>query len=155
MLTMVSFETMRGGEVQIPEGTDVLVLPGVPGSIERFDDGRGAYPATTADVVKLLRAEGLNTDYAESRADRADYTLKAADMWLPILAFTADALSNGAGDLFAGAVRSLLGHRGSKSAVIHLRVGKAAGHSVDWFEADGPAEGVLESFKLWVKSEDD
>jgi hypothetical protein len=146
---------MKGGEVQLPEGVDVLVLPGIPGNIDRFDDGRGAYPGTTADVVKLLRAEGLTTDYAEPRADRADYALKAADVWLPILAFTADALSNGAGDLLAGAVRALLGHRGSKSAVIHLRVGRSQGQSVDWFEADGPAEGVIESFRLWVESGDD
>ena len=68
-----------------PEGIDVLVLPGFPDRGIALDEPGSPYPSTTIDVVKRLRQLGLRVDYAEPREARLEVTLKAFELWIPVL----------------------------------------------------------------------
>ena len=131
---------------------DVLVLPGIPGKRERLDDGRGAYPASTVDIIKLLREKGVTVDYVEPPDRRAELTYHAADIWLPVLLWTSDAIANGAGSLFAHAIIQLLGPRRAERSVLHVRCGRQTGEGdIRWFEADGPGADVLKVLREFDK----
>jgi hypothetical protein len=82
-------------EVQpFPEGIDVLVLPGFPDREIRLDEPGSPYPSTTVDVVKRLRQLGLGVDYAEPREVRLEVTLKAFELWIPVLQVTQQVFIN-------------------------------------------------------------
>jgi transcriptional regulator with XRE-family HTH domain len=131
---------------------DVLVLPGIPGKRERLDDGRGAYPASTTDIIKLLREQGVTVDYIEPSNRRAELTYHAADIWLPVLLWASDAIANGAGSLFAHAIIQLLGARRAERSVLHVRCGRKTGEGdIRWFKADGPGADVLKALREFDK----
>jgi hypothetical protein len=134
------------------DGIDVLVLPGIPGNRERLDDGRGAYPDTTVDVVKLLREQGISVDYAEAADQRAELTYKADDVWLPVLLWTSDALANGAGSLFADMIIQLLGQRRAERKVLHVKTEvETRDGEKRKFEGDGPGADVLKALREFDK----
>jgi hypothetical protein len=134
------------------DGIGVLVLPGIPGNRERLDDGRGAYPDTTVDVVKLLREQGLSVDYVEAADRRAELTYKADDVWLPVLLWTSDALANGAGSLFADVIIQLLGHHRAERKVLHVKFKwRNADGSKGKFEVDGLGADVLKALREFGK----
>ena len=131
---------------------DVVVLPGVPGKVERLDDGRGAYPASTVDIMKLLREQGLAVEYVESPNRRAELTYHAADIWLPVLLWTSDAVANGAGSLFSHVIIQLFGQRRAERSILHIRCGRqTAEGDIRWFEADGPGSEVLKALREFDK----
>lgn len=131
---------------------DVLVLPGIPGKRERLDDGRGAYPSTAVDIMKLLREQRVTVDYTEPGDRRAELTYHAADVWLPVLLWTADALANGAGSLFAHAIIQLLGPRRAERSVLHVKCGRQTREGdIRWFEAHGPGADVLKALREFDK----
>jgi Flp pilus assembly protein TadD len=134
------------------ELANVLVLPGIPGKNERLDDGRGAYPASTVDIMKLLREQGVTVDYAEPADRRAELTYHAADVWLPVLLWTADALANGAGSLFAHVILQLLGPRRAERSVLHVKCGRQTREGdIRWFEAHGPGADLLKALRKFDK----
>jgi transcriptional regulator with XRE-family HTH domain len=131
---------------------DVLVLPGVPGKAKRLDDGRGAYPASTVDIMKLLREQKVAVEFVEPPNRRAELTYHAADIWLPVLLWTSDAVANGAGSLFAHAIIQLFGQRRAERSVLHVRCGRqTAEGDIRWFEADGPGSEVLKALREFDK----
>jgi transcriptional regulator with XRE-family HTH domain len=135
-----------------PAPADVLVLPGIPGKHERLDDGRGAYPAATVDIMKLLREEGFTVDYTEPPDQRAELTYHAADIWFPVLLWTSDVVANGAGSLFAHAIIQLLGSRRAERSILHVRCGRQTQEGdIRWFEADGPGADVLKALREFDK----
>jgi hypothetical protein len=134
------------------ETPDVLVLPGVPGKRERLEDGRGAYPSTTIDVIKLLREEGIRVDRAEPDDQQAELTYHGAEVWLPVLLWTSDALANGAGSLFAHLIIQLLGQREAERSVLHVKCGRKSGTGDErWFEAHGPGTDVIKALREFDK----
>lgn len=134
------------------DGTDVLVLPGIPGNRGRLDDGRGAYPDTTVDIVKLLRERGISVDYVEAANRRAELTYKADDVWLPVLLWTSDALANGAGSLFAEVIIQLLGQRRAERKVLHVKTEvETRDGEKRKFEGDGPGADVIKALREFDK----
>ena len=135
-----------------PASVDVLVMPGVPGKRDRVEDGRGAYPSTAADVMKLLREEGVRVDYAESDDRRAELTYHGAEIWLPVLLWTSDSLANGAGSLFAHVIIQFLGEKEAERSVLHVKCGRQSGAGdKQWFEAHGPGKDVLKALREFDK----
>ena len=125
------------------------MLPGIPGKRERLEDGRGAYPSTTVDVMKLLEEQGLGVSHVESDERRAELTYHAADVWLPVLMWTSDALANGAGSLFAHVIIQLLGQQQAEQSVLHVKCGRQGDNY--WFEAHGPGRDVLKALRGFDK----
>lgn len=151
-------------EVQpFPEGIDVLVLPGFPDREIQLDEPASPYPSTTVDVVKRLRQLGLGVDYAEPREARLEVTLKAFELWIPVLQVTQQVFINlGVWQLIrAFELRSAArdreqmtapvaddaGARDTESAespLLHVRLAvvREGGHETRWIEADGSPEDV-------------
>jgi hypothetical protein len=130
----------------------ILVLPRVPGKRERLEDGRGAYPSTTIDVIKLFREEGIRVDQAESDDRRAELTYHGAEVWLPVVLWTSDALANGAGSLFAHVIIQLLGQREAERSVLHVKFGRKTRTGDErWFEAHGPGKDVINALREFDK----
>jgi len=132
-----------------PQDTDVLVLPGVPGRMEQLSTGEEAYPSETSDVVKLLSEHGLRVCYATASDRRARVAYKSADLWFPVLVFSQQALASGAGQILASIVLDRIGATLPGRARLHVKLGKLQHDrtSVEWFEADGPADQVLAAIR--------
>lgn len=138
-------------ESEVTQSSQVLVLPGVPGYAEEVDDV-GAYPSTTTDVMKVLREAGLAVEYRDPPNERKQVSLFGIDIWMPVLQFTQDALASGAGDLLASAIRGLFGRRSVSDGTLHVRFGREdSDGNVEWFEADGPGDNVLDAAREFLK----
>ncbi len=133
----------------MPDNVDCLVLPGVPGRWDRSEDGSALHPGPTLDVVKLLRTEGLSVEFSEPPESRRELLLKSEEIWLPILAFTTDAVANGAGSLLAHAVIQRFGRKRAEKARLHVRCAAVSGTDQAWFEAEGAGDEVLQALEVW------
>lgn len=136
------------GHPEVPNGIDVLVLPGIPNAgIERLDDGRWAYTGTAVDVVKVLREQGLTVDWAHPKSERAAVEHKAMDVWLPVLLFVRDALASGAGEVMVTMITSLLGRDTAEKSTLHVSLIESRAGSARTFEASGSGADVLTAMK--------
>jgi hypothetical protein len=129
---------------------DVVVLPGLPGWHYSGDDDRltNPFPTTTTDIVKVLRSDGLTVEHIVERDHRQEVSLNAAEYWVPVLVFAADVGANMAGDLLAGAITRLFGAPLRRRSRLHVRYGQQRSDgSVDFFEAHGDAEKVIEAIR--------
>jgi hypothetical protein len=140
-----------------PVGASAVVVPGIPGGPTVLPDGRLPFPTEAIDIVKMLQEGGLAVEFTVPRAERADVSLNAAELWAPIIIFSLDALANGAGDLLASAIRERIGFGGADKAHLHLKVGKVTSRAskVEWLEADGPAREALEALEAFLQPSDD
>lgn len=142
-------EEQRAGEPTWPVA-DVVVLPGLPGWRYSGDDDRltNPIPTTTTDIVKVLRSDGLTVEHAVQRGDRQEVSLNAAEYWVPVMVFAVDVGANTAGDLLAAAITRLFGRPLLRRSRLHVRYGqRRPGGSVDFFEAHGDAEKVIEAIR--------
>jgi hypothetical protein len=80
--------------VPFPEGVDVVALPGFPDRDIEVEGGGSVYPTTSVDVLKRLRRLGVGADFAEPREHRREVTLKAQELWIPVLQVTQQVLIN-------------------------------------------------------------
>lgn len=129
---------------------DVVVLAGLPGWRHSGDDARltNPVPTTTTDMVKVLRSAGLTVEHAVARGDRQEVSLNAAEYWVPVLVFAVDVGANTAGDLLADAISKLFGRPLLRRSRLHVRYGQQRPDgSVDFFEAHGDAEKVIEAIR--------
>ncbi len=134
-----------------PADLDAIVLPGLPDrEVEGLQSGELAFPATSSDVIKLLGESGLRVDYESSAQGRQAFISQwSAEFLLPILAFTMDALANGAGDLLADIIRNRIGFNRLRRTRLRVKVAKVNRQdmSATWFEGDGNADEVLEAMR--------
>lgn len=141
----------------LPEGVDVLVLPGFPDREVVLDEPGHAYPSTTIDVVKRLRQLGLAIEFIEPREQRVEVTLKAFEVWVPILLVAQQVfIGLGVWQLIEAFERRSLARSASPSddiaanvdegetALLHVRMGvvKEYGRETRWIEADGSPDDV-------------
>ena len=140
----------------LPERLDAIVLPGVP-RVATPDVTEDPYPGTTIDVIKILRAEGVKVDYADPERPRVTVELKAAEIWLPIVVFTSEALANGLGGVLTAAFLEIVGKARARRARLHARVGRMRGNDVEveWLDVDGPADAALEAIDRFLAAGDD
>lgn len=128
---------------------DVTVQPGLPGRADPEGVDGGVYPNTTTDIVKLLREQDLRVEYVQTRDQRSTLTLKAAEWWIPILVFAYQVDISLCGTLLANAVAELFPDREPKP-ILHVKCGReTADQQIDWFEADGPSDKVIEALREW------
>lgn len=134
-------------------GNGAIVVPGVPFVGGRDELPKTLYPSDTLDVLKIMRAEGAEIDYAEREGDHAALELRSIDFWVPIVIFTSEALANGLGGLFTEAVLELLGRARSKGVKLYAKVGREEREDrvVEWLEVTGPKDGVIEALKEFLK----
>jgi hypothetical protein len=139
-----------------PEGLDAIVLPGVPG-VDTPGVDEDPYPASTIDVIKILRAEGIQVDYAQPTRPRVSVDLKAAEVWMPIVVFTSEALANGLGGVLTAAFLEIVGKARAGRTRMHARVGRMRSDDigVEWLDVDGPAEAALEAIERFLAADDD
>ena len=138
-----------------PNGIGALIVPGLPG---RADDPEAVenalYPSSTIDVVKLLREHGIAVDYAPVDKPRAELSLKAAELWVPLIIFARDVLAEGGAHVLVDVVWDRLHGRNHGKSILHLNVGsRGAGGQVEWFESHGHADDVLAAFALWAEED--
>ena len=138
---------------KMPEGLDVLFLPGLVGKFDGpLETGETVYPSSATDVEKVLRGAGLKVGYAVE--PRASVGLKAAEWWAPILVFTVDALKAGAADLVVAYLRELFPPAELRKMPLHIKAGCERPDGLrEWYEGDGPGEQVLEGFVAWQDRE--
>lgn len=138
-----------------PEGTDALVVPGLPGRAGDPEAAENAiYPSSTIDVIKLLREQGIAVDYAAVDKPRAELALKAAELWVPLIIFARDVLADGGAHVLVDVVWDRLHGRNHGKSILHLKVGsRDADGQVVWFESHGHADDVLDAFTLWAEDD--
>jgi hypothetical protein len=138
-----------------PSGLDVVVLPGFPRGADPpgLPEGESPYPDTTADFLKLLRERGLSVDYAQPHEKRAVVAQWSDDFIAPVLAFTAQALASGAGELLADIVRNRIDSLRLTTTKLRVKVGRHDEKTGEtfWFDGEGPADQVLEAMKRGLK----
>lgn len=142
-------------ETPLPEGLDAVVFPGVPRLRTPAVD-EDPYPTATIDVIKILRSEGVKVDYVDPARPRVTVDLKAAEVWLPIVVFTSEALANGLGGVLTAACLELVGKaRGGKTR-LHARVGRMRTEDVEieWLDVDGSADAALEAIERFFDRDD-
>jgi hypothetical protein len=138
-----------------PPDVDCVVVPGIPGGSSTTQKGESAYPATTTDVLKLLREAGVRVDYVNSRERRAQVAYESDDVWLPILIFTRDALANGAGGLLANVIWSYLALHHNQTTRLHVRSGRVkANGKEEWYDGNGPASDVIRGLEIFYGRRD-
>jgi hypothetical protein len=137
-----SFTVKEESSPSWPENADVLILPGLG-----LDSSSNHYPEeTTRPVVDRLESR-FDVRFATGSRPAALYS--PWEILMPIIAFTVEALANGAGDLFADAIRSQFpqGLRRSQRMIIKAgRVDTAKG-TVRWFEGEGPPDKLVAAMK--------
>ncbi|MCU1488230.1 MAG: hypothetical protein JWN67_4976 [Actinomycetia bacterium] len=140
-----------------PAGVEVLVLPGFPDREVELGEPGGAYPSTTLDVVKRLRALGLTVDFLEARSERREVTLKAHELWIPVLQVAQQVLiALGAWELTnALSLRSTSRQKDdaqspdSDPPILHVRLGvvREERRETRWIEVDGPPAEVARALQ--------
>jgi hypothetical protein len=124
---------------------DAILVPGVPSAAvpEREE---AVYPSSAPDIRKLLLEGGVDAVWLDDRP-RGYLDLKAAEDWLPILVFTQDALANGLGGVLTAAFLHYVDRARTARTKLHLKVGRIRrkDEEIEWLEADGDADGVLEA----------
>jgi hypothetical protein len=116
--------------------------------MDRLESGKGAYPATTIDVIKLLREAGLSVEYAEAREDRAQVGHNAADMWIPVLVFMQQISWDVVVSYLTTVLTGLIGTPGVSNRRLHVKVGRrSADGSERFFESSGTARDVLDAMR--------
>jgi hypothetical protein len=134
---------------------DIEVMPGVPDTgIQQTDEGKAAYPNTTVDIIKVFREQGMKVEWHHSKEDRAEVSHKAADIWLPVLAFTSQVCANTAGALFAQAIIDLFGPRKAENSILHVEFERVRGKDRQKFKATGRGADVLESMRKFDGDDD-
>jgi hypothetical protein len=125
---------------------DVRVLPGVPD--QPLPPGvEVAYPGDSFDIVKILEERGLSVEWAHPVEERTTLEHKAADVWIPVLAFVSAVGAQTCGSLLASVIEDYLGERQAKSSRLHVEFERHLGRKVDRFKATGRGEEVLEAMR--------
>lgn len=128
---------------------DQLVF--LPGSNDAEDS---AYMSTAGDLYKLCIERGLDARWAQPQAQRRFLALRSADVFLPTLAFIGgEILTAGGAAILSECIRHFLTRapslRDVKLFVRVVRVQHEDGSNAEWFEANGPADAVLEALEKW------
>jgi hypothetical protein len=146
----------EGRERPLPAGLDAVVFPGVP-RVATPDVDEDPYPSSTIDVIKILRSEGVRVDYADPERPRVSVDLKAAEVWLPIVVFTSEALANGLGGVLTAAFLEMVGRARAGKTRLHARVGRIRSDDleIEWLDVDGPADAALEAIERFFGDRDD
>ena len=130
------------------------------------ETGEDIYPSGTGDFMKLIRERGATIDYVDPDAPRVTMSLYAAEYWVPILVLVRDVLVSVEGDLIVDAIRewirggrphdatakeSELEASESREPVLHIKIGAADldAQTIEWFEASGSREDVLEGLRTF------
>ncbi len=122
-------------------------------SVERLNNGQYAYPSTTTDIVKLLKANGFEISYDHDRHDRVEVSYNAADAWLPVLAFTQSVLANIPANILSTIIMQYFGAGRQTQKNLHVKfiVTTPDGGEKN-FEAHGPGQEVVEAINAFQRS---
>ncbi|SCG34177.1 hypothetical protein GA0070613_6479 [Micromonospora inositola] len=121
--------------------------------MQRLDNGRYAYPATTSDIAKLLRLNGFAVTYDHERGERIQVSHNAADAWLPVLAFAQSVLANIPANIISTIIMQYFGEVGHKEKNLHVKfVVTSSDGSEHNFEAHGPGQEVVEAINAFQRS---
>jgi hypothetical protein len=149
-------ESRERRERALPAELDAVVFPGVP-RVGTPGVDEDPYPTLTIDVVKILRSEGVRVDYVDPERPRVTVDLKAAEVWLPIVVFTSEALANGLGGVLTTAFLEMVGKARAGKTRLHARVGRIRSDELEitWLDVDGPADAALEAIERFFGDRDD
>ena len=131
---------------------DIMVLPGMPGwAGPRADlEVANPYPSSTSDFVKALRLEGLSVGYTVNRDDRSTVSLKAAEIWVPILFFALQDVAQVPSEILTAAILKVFGRWISDDSRLHVHfMQKSPDGYVQEFRSDGRASDVLRAMKVF------
>lgn len=117
------------------------------------DDQRRLYRSGTLALVKELRAAGFKVDYDIPEGPHPEIGLFAHDWFPPILAFGGDESGRKAFDLAIDWLLKRLSRwrstktRSTPDPTLHVKWGLATNDAIEWFEAEGPATGVIAALR--------
>lgn len=138
------------------ENGKIIVVPGMP--MEQGSQSQSTFPSSTTNFVKLLREQGLDVEVTVPKEDREYLDLNAAEVWLPVLIFTAQPIWDMAVIAVVGAIKSYFAGRKVDGAeevdlpagVLHLRCTfEEPDGSRREFDGHGPPAGIVESLKAF------
>lgn len=136
---------MRDGEPDDPT-VDVRVLPGIPN--QQLPQGVDvAYPGDAFDIVKILEEGGLQVEWSHAVEERTTLEHKAADVWIPILAFVSAVGAQTCGALLASAIEDYLGKRRAAKSTLHIEFERHRDGNIETFKSTGPGGEVLEAMR--------
>ena len=97
-------------------------------------------------MAEIICRQGYTAAFEDDEAHRKYISLKAADIWLPILQVTQELLIAISGGLFTDLIEGLLGERKSNEGILHVeyRVVDREGQ-IRYFKASGRGEDVLKA----------
>jgi hypothetical protein len=122
-------------------GRGLSIAGGLPG----LDRNPNVVPDTTDDFVTELCAVGI--EVAAPSPDIERLTLRAGDIWLPILVFGSEVGATAVGELVAQAVMRFVRRRRAEHQSIHLRVERRSPTEEVLIDVDGPAVQVVEALR--------
>lgn len=129
---------------------DVVVLPGFPDAASTAQEGceSAVYPSSATDVVKFLRAEGLDVAYAVDRSERRLMSKNAAEHWLPVVVALTEFGANTLTSVLESHIAEFIVKPFGRSSKLHVRCGKSTSEGdISYFSASGPAEGVVDALR--------
>lgn len=133
---------------------DIVVLSGFPDDSAPIGDTRDAafHPSSVTDVVKLLRADGLDVAYAVERDARQLMSKNAAEHWLPVLIavseFGANTLTSALASIIAERIIAPFG----QSSKLHVHYGiQCQDGSFRFLRASGEPRAVLDAMEEFGK----
>jgi hypothetical protein len=141
-----------GSAKKWPQGVDVLVLPGFPDRDIEDIEGKKVYPSDAIDVVKVLRGMGLTVEYTVPKPSRAIVSLKASDLWIPVLLVLQGVFINwGTSDL-RDAFLLWRGRTAPKALHVKMGVLTEKGREVRWVQASGDPDAVISTIEIFQAS---
>jgi hypothetical protein len=111
------------------------------------------YRSGTLALVKALRAKGISTEYDDPDGSHPEVGLFAQDWFAPVVAFLGDESGRHAFDLSIDWLLARLARwrstrrKNAPDPTLHVRWGIARDDAIEWFEAEGPATGVIAALR--------
>jgi hypothetical protein len=123
---------------------DLTVLPN-----DTSQSGKFIYDEATADLVKELKAAGVNAGFAHSADDRLYYSERSADI---AVAFLVNLGSAAVWEAFMMALESYRTRKKLTVTLVHDKTPDGTEHQAATFDGDGAK--VLKAMRLYLDSQD-
>lgn len=128
----------------------IIVESGFPGKPNYSTPDGHPYPSSASNVVKLLRQEGMQVEYAHEKSERRVVSLNALEVWLPILSFVGDVGANIPANIVATMIMNYFKgmKNGTSDTLLHLEYEfqDSKGNKAK-FSASGSPEHVISALK--------
>jgi hypothetical protein len=125
---------------------EILICSGLPDQPDLGSQRGAPYPNIAIQMAEVIHRNGYVATFEDDETHRNYVSLKAIDIWLPILQVAQGILIGISGGLFTNLIEDLLGERKSKESILHVeyRIVDREGR-IRYFKASGQGKDVLKA----------